>query len=959
MKHRILTVISLIAATAALLTACKPDNAPDTVTDEITETDTAAVTEPSPGFDGELHVSVYPEPQSIRVSVRGIDSADASALTPSDSSYNGVFAHFGFSCAENGLPVTVITDGALSEEEYKLSVRSNGVTLTAAGSRGVYNAVSTLSQLCDQGRIAAADVEDKPSVPLRGVIEGFYGEAWTHSFRLELLSFMGRYKLNAYIYAPKDDPKHRAKWREAYTGEELEKMKELCKTAADNNVRFIYALSPGLDIDLGEGYGGDLEKLFSKCDAMYELGVRDFAILLDDIESHDAKGHAALVNDFQRKFVKTHEGCADLIMISPEFCDAMLTGYTDGLAPLLDADIKVMWTGSGVVPASITGSQLEKINKKLGRNVLIWWNYPVNDTMTDRLFLGPCENLGGDLPEHISGLVSNPMNQGHASMLPLLTVADMMWNTASYDPERSVKEAVTRLMPDQADGLYAFMDLCRASVINGERSSLSIAGAIRDYDPGKNNSELLSQLEKMSLDLSDLEKNGDRAFISETEPWLSKARAFVDSAVALLGFDAAQPDAKPELAVRFVSAYERTRNNAATVSADVLAPFLSAAKTRVNSVLGDAPEITFEKATAFTDCRVYEDHSADYIADGDDSTFFWSAGSLQQASDGGKGYVGIRFPSAVTVRNVYITTGNNGRDVLSDIILEYSTDEKNWKKLAAGSFGSEVYFEKLSITAKALRVRCGDQSSPNWVIIRSFEANTTRRPASSGRKVDTNMPTYQNYVPENAFDGDQTTVFWSSAAPTVNGVFTVDLGSVADVSGVRLTAGGDGHPDDYIHSGVLEYSADGAEYTKLCDVNGRVTKSAASFRARYVRVRCTAAQTNWVIISEFEIDRKFALPDGVSFDGDGSIDFYPLTDRDVFTVFAPAADELAGKMLTFDTSGCDSLELYLTSYEGISVAASGEEVSLSAHTVIDVKNSDSVTVTFNGAPFGIAEVVKK
>ena len=112
--------------------------------------------------------------------------------------------------------------------------------------------------------------------------------------------------------------------------------------------------------------------------------------------------------------------------------------------------------------------------------------------------------------------------------------------------------------------------------------------------------------------------------------------------------------------------------------------------------------------------------------------------------------MGIRFPSAVTVRNVYITTGNNGRDVLSDIILEYSTDEKNWKKLAAGSFGSEVYFEKLSITAKALRVRCGDQSSPNWVIIRSFEANTTRRPASSGRKVDTNMPVYQNYVPENA-----------------------------------------------------------------------------------------------------------------------------------------------------------------------------------------------------------------
>lgn len=36
------------------------------------------------------------------------------------------------------------------------------------------------------------------------------------------MTWGGYYKLNAYFYAPKDDPKHRANWDELYTDEELE-----------------------------------------------------------------------------------------------------------------------------------------------------------------------------------------------------------------------------------------------------------------------------------------------------------------------------------------------------------------------------------------------------------------------------------------------------------------------------------------------------------------------------------------------------------------------------------------------------------------------------------------------------------------------------------------------------------------------------------------------------------------
>ncbi len=45
---------------------------------------------------------------------------------------------------------------------------------------------------------------------LAGVIEGFYGQPWTQAERFELFDWMASWGLNTYLYAPKDDLKHRA-----------------------------------------------------------------------------------------------------------------------------------------------------------------------------------------------------------------------------------------------------------------------------------------------------------------------------------------------------------------------------------------------------------------------------------------------------------------------------------------------------------------------------------------------------------------------------------------------------------------------------------------------------------------------------------------------------------------------------------------------------------------------------
>lgn len=54
--------------------------------------------------------------------------------------------------------------------------------------------------------------------------------------------------MDMYVYAPKDDYKHRAYWRELYTVEEAEHLSSLISAAREQGITFCYALSPGLDI---------------------------------------------------------------------------------------------------------------------------------------------------------------------------------------------------------------------------------------------------------------------------------------------------------------------------------------------------------------------------------------------------------------------------------------------------------------------------------------------------------------------------------------------------------------------------------------------------------------------------------------------------------------------------------------------------------------------------------------
>ncbi|WP_425348019.1 beta-N-acetylglucosaminidase domain-containing protein [Streptomyces wedmorensis] len=374
-------------------------------------------------------------------------------------------------------------------EGYALRVTADAperqVALGGTDGSGQYYAVQTLRQLfvrtADGGwSIAGARVSDHPSMPLRGTIEGFYGAPWTPAERLDQMDFYGDVKANTYVYAPKDDPYHRDRWRQPYPSDKLAELGGLIERANANHVAFTFAVSPGASICYSDP--ADRAALKAKLETVHDLGARAFSIPLDDIDytswncdgdrkAYGAPGRAAaaqaqvdLLNDLQRTFVAARPGTRPLQMVPTEYGDLGDSAYKRTVRASLDPAVVVMWTGTDVVPPSITNAQADAASKLFGRKVFVWDNYPVNDfgATSGRLLLAPYDKREAGLSAHLNGIVANPMNQPYASKIAVFGAADFAWNDRGYDAGASWTRAMDYLAGGDgaaAAALRVFADL--------------------------------------------------------------------------------------------------------------------------------------------------------------------------------------------------------------------------------------------------------------------------------------------------------------------------------------------------------------------------------------------------------------------------------------------------------------------------------------------------------------------
>ncbi len=342
-------------------------------------------------------------------------------------------------------------------EGYYLSIEPGRVVIAGRDGTGTYYGVQTFLRAWEQQRVMQCNISDWPSVACRGVIEGFYGNPWSHRDRLRQFEFYGRNKMNIYVYGPKDDPYHRAHWRDPYPQEEAERLRELVQEAHRHKVQFVWAVHPGGDIQWNLQ---DSMAVCRKLEWMYDLGVRSFAVFFDDIwgEGSKADKQAGLLNYITDNFVRRHRDVMPLIMCPTQYNKAWSGGdYLSTLGTRLYPEVRVMWTGNSVVDM-IERDDMEWINRQLGRKAFIWLNYPVNDYCQSRMLMGKTYGNGLDIAPMVSGFCSNPMEYAEASKVSLYSIADYTWNMPRYDALRSWQQAIAELMPTATEPFRWFCE---------------------------------------------------------------------------------------------------------------------------------------------------------------------------------------------------------------------------------------------------------------------------------------------------------------------------------------------------------------------------------------------------------------------------------------------------------------------------------------------------------------------
>ena len=309
-------------------------------------------------------------------------------------------------------------------------------------------------------------------IPLRGVVEGFYGTPWSHRDRLDMLKFCGEQGLNAYIYAPKNDPYHKDRWREPYPKSQQKKLAELVQTADKHHLELIFAISPGQDLHYDGPEGtADRKIMLEKLEAMHNLGIRRFAIFFDDIkgmtekssvDAEDARNQAEFINEVQKEFRAAHEDAPPFLAVPTEYYyEDMVTGtdpkpYTRAFSEILSPDVTMLYTGNGVVTEGISDEELKQVDGLYGRSLGVWWNYPVTDYQEAKLALGPIVNLPKQ--ETLPALFFNPMKHERLSKIALATGAEYAHNPEHYAPE----EAWSRAFEKQYGKLAGDMELFAA-----------------------------------------------------------------------------------------------------------------------------------------------------------------------------------------------------------------------------------------------------------------------------------------------------------------------------------------------------------------------------------------------------------------------------------------------------------------------------------------------------------------
>ena len=443
------------------------------------------------------------------------------------------------------------------------------VVILGENTDAVFYGLATLEQMLDCGtnNLQCAVFYDFADVRNRGVIEGYYGVPYSMEVTEDLFRFMARYKLNMYMYGAKSDPYHSRYWDLAYPTKLTDKekrfgmmtrdmMKQLCDAAHRCKVNFIWSIHPGQSFTNAED-ADVLERIMSKFALMYDLGVRQFGVFVDDVgvpgDEKTLRQGADRLTILQQLVDErwNRPGTSAADMVKPLQYVPQLYAYSwvsadkarkfwESLSSVPDK-VNIYTTGEKVwsVP---NGKDLDVLNDYLGREVSWWWNYPCNDVDVTKIFVADTYTNFAD-EKHIDSnarlekdlavktIIINPMQQGALSKIPLFSVGDYTWNLEEFNNIESWKASLPAVLGAEiAPAFEALVPYLRyfdaesplAALIEAFKADYAKNPATVSIQP------LLKELQRIAdacTTVASMENSGNksnRLFYKDLRPWLVK-----------------------------------------------------------------------------------------------------------------------------------------------------------------------------------------------------------------------------------------------------------------------------------------------------------------------------------------------------------------------------------------------------------------------------------------------------
>ena len=625
---------------------------------------------------------------------------------------------------------------------YRLTIDGKGISILGYDERGAFYGLQTLRQIVAQaenGLLPCVRVNDWPDLPSRGVVEGFYGTPWSHKARLSLIDFYGRYKMNTYIYGPKDDPYHSSPdWRKPYPEDEAADIKELVEACRANYVDFVWAIHPGQDIKWNEE---DYAALVAKFEDMYALGVRAFAIFFDDISGDGANPYrqVELLNRLGEEFVKVKGDVAPLIICPTDYNRSWANPTERGSLAVygreLDPSVRVFWTGDYVC-SDLTPATLEWVGSRIQRPALYWWNFPVTDYCRHIVMQGPVYGLDQTLTaENLCGFVSNPMEHAEASKLALYGVADYTWNIEDYDPLANWERGLGVLAGEDAGEAYRTFAIHSCDTESGYRRDESWETEVFDFDDytQQQYDALLEEFRRVEAAPEEMAENcSNEALMRELSPWLEEFGKLGARGVRTLELIKVFESGD---AAAFWSAYtanlmspeEKAAYEAHKSGSMKLNPFCERAMDGMAAefyrrVAGRSP-YSYTAIGSFANSGTV---SGKLMFD-DDSTTFYTSAYAQQTDD----WIGVDLGLVRGLREIEILQGRNSVDdvdYFDRTVLEASKDGQIWFPVTADTLEKQyiIRWQGCGVDARYVRLRKIESDKTNWAAVRTFSVNPVR-----------------------------------------------------------------------------------------------------------------------------------------------------------------------------------------------------------------------------------------